>query len=100
MAGPVGPAGEDGQNGATGPQGPAGPQGPEGSQGPQGEKGENGADGKDGIDGSTYEYVYFRGLTSADKPIDVPSGEGNNQDDYKPTYTKTVTVDGNTVILK
>lgn len=85
------------RRGATGPQGPQGEQGPAGKDG---EPGTDGKDGTDGIDGSTYEYVYFRGLTSADKPIDVPSGEGNNQDDYKPTYTKTVTVDGNTVILK
>jgi hypothetical protein len=52
------------------------------------------------MDGSVYEYVYFRGLTLDDKPINIPSGEGNNQDDYKPTYTKTVTVNGNSVILK
>jgi len=85
------------RRGATGPQGL---QGPQGEQGPAGKDGKSGTDGKDGIDGSTYEYIYFRGLTSADKPIDIPSGEGNDKDDYIPSYTKTVTVNGNTVELK
>lgn len=89
-----------GAQGQEGPTGPVGPQGPQGEQGPSGVDGKDGKDGKDGIDGSTYEYVYFRGLTSEDKPIDIPSGEGNTSPDYRPTYTKTVTVDGNTVVLK
>ena len=95
-----------GSDGQTGPIGPAGKDGAPGADGKDGKDGKDGADGKDGkdgadgMDGSTYEYVYFRGLTLDDKPINIPSGEGNNQDDYKPTYTKTVTVNGNSVILK
>lgn len=94
--------GADGQrttNWST-PRNLKGEDGAQGAPGENGTDGQDGRDGKDGIDGSTYEYVYFRGLTSEDKPIDIPSGEGNDQDDYKPTYTKTVTVNGNTVILK
>ena len=90
----------NGKNGSVGPKGEKGDQGPQGPAGIDGRDGNPGKDGKDGIDGSTYEYVYFRGLTEDDKPINIPSGEGNNQDDYKPTYTKTVTVNGNSVILK
>lgn len=71
-----------------------------GQDGEDGKDGVDGKDGEDGIDGSTYEYVYFRGLTEEDKPSDIASGEGNNQDDYVPTYTKTVNVNGNSVILK
>lgn len=90
----------NGKNGSAGPKGEKGDQGPQGPAGIDGRDGDPGKDGKDGIDGSTYEYVYFRGLTEDDKPINIPSGEGNNQDDYEPTYTKTVTVNGNSVTLK
>lgn len=90
----------NGKNGSIGPKGEKGDQGPQGPAGIDGRDGDPGKDGKDGIDGSTYEYVYFRGLTEDDKPINIPSGEGNNQDDYEPTYTKTVTVNGNSVTLK
>ena len=95
-----GPKGDPGEIGPAGPAGPAGPQGRAGIDGRDGTDGKDGADGADGMDGSAYEYVYFRGLTLDDKPANIPSGEGKNQDDYEPTYTKTVTVNGNSVILK
>ena len=93
--GPQGEPGKDGVGGGVGPQGPAGPQGPQGPAGPQGEPGKDGADG---MDGSAYEYIYFRGITADDRPP-KPTG-GNSVDDFEPTYTKTVYVNGNPYVLK
>jgi len=39
------------------------------------------------MDGSTYEYIYFRGFSSGDVP---PTPDGENTDDYIPTYSKVV----------
>lgn len=50
------------------------------------------------MDGSVYEYVYFRGITADDRPP-KPTG-GNNVDDFEPTYTKTVYVNGNPYVLE
>ena len=74
--------------------------GPKGDPGPQGEVGEAGKDGKDGMDGvdgsegTKYEYIYFRGFTNEDKPNTPASGVGNDIDDYVPTETKTVNING------
>lgn len=92
QAGPTGPAGKDGAPGADGKDGK------DGVDGKDGKDGVDGKDGADGMDGSTYEYVYFRGVTADDKPP-MPTG-GNSADDYVPTYTKSVSVNGNPVTLK
>lgn len=89
--GPVGPAGP------AGPQGPSGKDGADGKDGVDGTDGVDGKDGADGMDGSVYEYIYFRGFTANDKPF-TPMG-GNNTDDYVPADTKTVTINGNQVVL-
>ena len=94
-AGVPGPQGEKGEKGDKGEQGPQGPQGPAGTDG---RAGKDGADGADGMDGSVYEYVYFRGITADDRPPQ-PTG-GNSTDDFEPTYTKTVYVNGNPYVLK
>ena len=85
--GPVGPQGEPGKDGVSGGVGPQGPQGPVGPAGPAGPQGKPGEDGADGMDGSTYEYIYFRGFSSGDVP---PTPDGENTDDYIPTYSKVV----------
>jgi hypothetical protein len=83
----MGPKGETGPQGPQGIQGPAGPAGPQGPAGADGQAGKDGADGADGMDGSMYEYIYFRGFSSGDVP---PTPDGENTDDYIPTYSKVV----------
>jgi hypothetical protein len=93
-AGPVGPAGKDGASGTDGKDGK------DGKDGADGKDGKDGKDGADGMDGSVYEYVYFRGTSKEHKPGKPASGVGNNTDDYVPTEKNTVSINGNSVVLK
>lgn len=81
-------------------RGASGQNGKDGKDGKNGKDGKDGKDGADGMDGSTYEYVYFRGISASDKPNKPAAGIGNTTDDYTPTETKTVYVNGSPVILK
>lgn len=80
--------------------GQPGPMGPAGKDGASGTDGKDGKDGADGMDGSVYEYVYFRGTSKEHKPGKPASGVGNNTDDYVPTEKNTVSINGNSVVLK
>lgn len=88
------------RRGSDGAAGPAGPAGKDGASGTDGKDGKDGKDGADGMDGSVYEYVYFRGTSKEHKPGKPASGVGNNTDDYVPTEKNTVSINGNSVVLK
>lgn len=88
------------RRGSDGQTGPTGPAGKDGAPGADGKDGKDGKDGADGMDGSVYEYVYFRGTSKEHKPGKPASGVGNNTDDYVPTEKNTVSINGNSIVLK
>ena len=51
------------------------------------------------MDGSVYEYIYYIGFVGTHKPSTPASGVGNDVDDYVPTETETVTVNGESYTL-